>query len=241
MPSKQNLLCGGVSAATVISNSIHQTYTLNKNNKNNVAGTPTPRHAQQPPLHKESDIKNSPPPKPVARGETPSTGKGKAASDASPAESLPSLSLGALLSPTESADVALEEPAEGNLTAAAGSSRRKRELTGIQLPAIDLTGFEEGDNEEDLLTAQFNSEARSEADFDGKWTADFDSPADGGSGPEFVYALSSTTKYHVLLDLSAKMAEKDRWINVKRSLFRFINLLPVGSRLHIIGNYFWII
>ena len=52
---------------------------------------------------------------------------------------------------------------------------------------------------------------------------------------EFIYTLSSTTKYHVLLDQSSGMAEGDRWTNVKRSLFRFIDLLPVGSRLSILA------
>ena len=50
---------------------------------------------------------------------------------------------------------------------------------------------------------------------------------------EFVYSLSSTTKYHILLDQTSIMGEEMRWTNVKRALFRFINLLPVGSRLNI--------
>ena len=51
--------------------------------------------------------------------------------------------------------------------------------------------------------------------------------------PEFIYSLSSTTKYHILLDQTSIMGEGMRWTNVKRALFRFINLLPVGSRLNI--------
>ena len=50
---------------------------------------------------------------------------------------------------------------------------------------------------------------------------------------EFIYSLSSTTKYHILLDQTSIMGEGMRWTNVKRALFRFINLLPVGSRLNI--------
>ena len=50
---------------------------------------------------------------------------------------------------------------------------------------------------------------------------------------EFIYSLSSTTKYHILLDQTSIMGESMRWTNVKRALFRFINLLPVGSRLNI--------
>ena len=57
----------------------------------------------------------------------------------------------------------------------------------------------------------------------------------GRNGPEFVYTLSSTTKYHVLLDQTAGMGRQDRWTNVKRALFRFIDLLPVGSRLNMIA------
>ena len=33
--------------------------------------------------------------------------------------------------------------------------------------------------------------------------------------------------------LCSGMGARDRWTNVKRALFRFINLLPVGSRLNI--------
>jgi hypothetical protein len=60
--------------------------------------------------------------------------------------------------------------------------------------------------------------------------------ADGGQRtPEFVYSLASTTKYHVLLDQTAGMGRQDRWTNVKRALFRFIDLLPVGSRLNMVA------
>ena len=52
--------------------------------------------------------------------------------------------------------------------------------------------------------------------------------------PTFSYALSSTTKYHVLLDQTRVMGERDRWTNVKRALFRFIDLVPIGSQLNII-------
>ena len=54
-----------------------------------------------------------------------------------------------------------------------------------------------------------------------------------GPAVEFIYSLSSTTKYHILLDQTSIMGEGMRWTNVKRALFRFINLLPVGSRLNI--------
>ena len=54
-----------------------------------------------------------------------------------------------------------------------------------------------------------------------------------GPRVEFIYSLSSTTKYHILLDQTSIMGEGMRWTNVKRALFRFINLLPVGSRLNI--------
>jgi len=50
---------------------------------------------------------------------------------------------------------------------------------------------------------------------------------------EFIYSLSSTTKYNILLDQTSVMGEKNRWLHVKRALFRFINLLPAGSRLNI--------
>lgn len=50
---------------------------------------------------------------------------------------------------------------------------------------------------------------------------------------QFIYTLSSTTKYNILLDQTTMMGEKMRWTHVKRALFRFINLLPVGSRLNI--------
>jgi hypothetical protein len=51
-----------------------------------------------------------------------------------------------------------------------------------------------------------------------------------------VYSLASTTKYHVLLDQTAAgSGGQERWTNVKRALFRFIDLLPVGSRLNMIA------
>lgn len=59
----------------------------------------------------------------------------------------------------------------------------------------------------------------------------FETPQD--LTPKFIYSLSSTTKYHILLDQTSAMGEHMRWTNVKRALFRFINLLPVGSRLNI--------
>lgn len=59
----------------------------------------------------------------------------------------------------------------------------------------------------------------------------FETPQD--LPPKFIYSLSSTTKYHILLDQTSAMGKHMRWTNVKRSLFRFINLLPVGSRLNI--------
>jgi hypothetical protein len=39
----------------------------------------------------------------------------------------------------------------------------------------------------------------------------------------------------VLLDQTAGMGRQDRWTNVKRGLFRFIDLLPVGSRLNMVA------
>ena len=52
--------------------------------------------------------------------------------------------------------------------------------------------------------------------------------------PKFVYTLSITTKYRVILDQSVGMGDNIRWTNIRRSLHRFIDLVPVGRVLSVL-------
>ena len=65
-----------------------------------------------------------------------------------------------------------------------------------------------------------------------KLSKDLRTKRDNRGNMQFVYSLSSTTKYNILLDQTSVMDQASRWTNVKRALFRFINLLPIGSRLN---------
>jgi len=53
--------------------------------------------------------------------------------------------------------------------------------------------------------------------------------------PLFIYTLSLTTKYRVVLDQTAVMGDNLRWTNIRRSMHRFIDLLPVGSVLSVLA------
>ena len=53
--------------------------------------------------------------------------------------------------------------------------------------------------------------------------------------PTFDYIVPKSNRYVLLLDRTSMMGIKDRWTNIKRSFFRFISHLPVGSELSIIS------
>ena len=59
-------------------------------------------------------------------------------------------------------------------------------------------------------------------------------PLHSPDAPQFLYTLSITTKYRIVLDQSVAMGDKLRWTNIRRSLHRFLELLPVGSVLSVV-------
>ena len=181
MPSKQNLLCGGVSALQVIQR-------------------PRPLQPRTPPSDTPYQHYTESPPPPVtgadtAPGAVPSfPATGSAGSHVVGLSAVPAAA--APLQPATIAPVSLGPPLPPGKR-----RKRKRREKGEEDAAAEV----------------------------------LETGGGGRSSPEFVYTLSSTTKYHVLLDQTAGMGRQDRWTNVKRALFRFIDLLPVGSRLNMIA------
>ena len=54
------------------------------------------------------------------------------------------------------------------------------------------------------------------------------------SYPKFTYVLPRSSRYAIVLERTASMDVNGRWTNIKRSLYRFIQRLPIGSQVTII-------
>lgn len=54
------------------------------------------------------------------------------------------------------------------------------------------------------------------------------------AGPKFRYIVPKSSRYVLLLERSSIMNVNDRWTNLRRALYRFIQYLPTGSELSII-------
>ena len=53
---------------------------------------------------------------------------------------------------------------------------------------------------------------------------------------EFVYTQQLSSSYKILLDTSKVMGDNHRWRYIRRSLHRFIQLLPIGSVIRYVQN-----
>ena len=51
---------------------------------------------------------------------------------------------------------------------------------------------------------------------------------------EFIYSRPQNSSYKILLDTSKVMGDNHRWHYIRRSLHRFIQLLPIGSVIRLV-------
>ena len=56
-----------------------------------------------------------------------------------------------------------------------------------------------------------------------------------GKDPVFNYIVPKSSRYVILLERTSIMNINDRWTNIRRALYRFIQYLPTGSELSIIS------